>query len=645
MNIRPHTQVTGLVASTPVPGPLSSVSSSNKVASPERRRHLVGRFGAALLAVLCVVAALASSVVAAGPAFAGGPTLIGSGGSYPAVAIDQWVAQVSTLYGDSIDYATTSSVIGLNEFAQKQVDFAGSEIGYSTNQAQYQPARGYAYQYLPDVAGATCLMYNVANRAGQRVTSLRLDSSVMAQIFTGSITKWNDARIAALNPGALLPDSPIVVVFRTDASGENYLFSDYLNHMQPGAWHGFTKTLGFPQAAQAIWPVPQEQGSTGHYDFSSWVGQSGSDNASNYVASSTGTITYVETAYALLHNDPCAAVRNASGHWVEPSEYNDAVALERAQLLPDLEQKLGDVYRNTLPAAYPISAYSYLITPESEMPAQKGAVLGRFIRYLACAGQQAAGQLGYSPLPPNLVEEDFKGISRINGAAAPPSQPTAANCKNPYVDGQTPLPGEPVIGGTGGSTAGNKQSSGGHKAGGDKGKTDGGKKTGTGKSGSKKTGGTDNNGKTGTAGGSKTGTGKANRDGKNSGRGTSSTKAGKGTHSGRGAGKPAARANKGAPKGSGRRSASQQPAVLATGLWPGQSVLGGSPATSLPGGRNIGSALETAGIGLSGHSGPTGAMVGGALAILFLIGLPPVIAAFRRRRRLAGSQAGGEGRR
>ena len=88
-------------------------------------------------------------------------------------------------------------------------------------------------------------MYNVANRAGQRVTSLRLDSSVMAQIFTGSITKWNDARIAALNPGALLPDSPIVVVFRTDASGENYLFSDYLNQLQPGGVAGVHEDVGF----------------------------------------------------------------------------------------------------------------------------------------------------------------------------------------------------------------------------------------------------------------------------------------------------------------------------------------------------------------------------------------------------------------
>jgi len=421
-------------------------------------------------------------------------------------------------------------------------------------------------------------MYNLTNRAGQRTTSLHLDSSVMAQIFTGTITKWDNPAIAALNPSALLPSSPIVVVFRTDASGENFLFSDYLNQVQPAIWHAFTRTLGFPQAAQAIWPVPQEQGGTGGYNFSSWVGQSGSDNASNYVASSPGTITYVETAYAILHKAPCASVENASGHWVEPSEYNDAVALERAQLLPDLEQKLGGVYRNPLPSAYPISAYSYLITPESQTAPQKGAVLGQFIQYFACAGQQAAGQLGYSPLPPNLVEEDFKGIARINGAARPPSAPTAANCQNPYVDGQTPLPGEPVIAGTGGNnSAGSGNKNGGSTTGGPN---------------------STRSGKTGAP--VSQSTGKTGRD----------ASSGSRTSSG----------------GTGGRA----DGVLATGLWPGETVLGGSG--NLQEGEILGSALQSPGIGLSTRAAPTAAFVGGALALLALIGLPPVVAFLRRRR-------------
>ncbi|HEV8064796.1 MAG TPA: hypothetical protein VGP46_08200, partial [Acidimicrobiales bacterium] len=203
------------------------------------------------------------------------------------------------------------------------------------------------------------------------------------------------------------------------------------------------------------------------------------------VAGQTGSITYVETAYALLHDKPCAYVQNKAGYYVKPSLEADAVALEGATLLPDLEQELEGVFNNGLPGTYPISAYSYVITQESTEQAQKGAVLGQFILFLACRGQQAAGQLGYSPLPPNLVQDDFNAVDRINGAARAPAKPTAANCPNPYVDGQVQLPGEPhVVGqsgggqgsgsgtgtGTGTQTGTTTPSSGGHGKGPGKGK-------------------------------------------------------------------------------------------------------------------------------------------------------------------------------
>jgi phosphate transport system substrate-binding protein len=173
----------------------------------------------------------------------------------------------------------------------------------------------------------------------------------------------------------------------------------------------------------------------------------------------------VETAYAYLHDKPCAYVENASGHYVIPTQVNDAVALEGARLLPDLEQKLDGVYTNSLPDTYPISAYSYLITQERTETPQKGAVLGQFIEFLACRGQDAAGQLGYSPLPPNLVQDDFNAIDRLAGAAKAPATPTAANCPNPYIDGQTPLPGEPTVTGQHGGGTGTGPPGGGNGGG------------------------------------------------------------------------------------------------------------------------------------------------------------------------------------
>jgi len=219
--------------------------------------------------------------------------------------------------------------------------------------------------------------------------------------------------------------------------------------------------------------VPDPPGYPG-WNAGNMIGQSGSDNVANYVsaASSNGAITYVETAYAKEHNEPVASLVNASGAAVQPTSLNDATALEDAILHADLTQDLSGVYTNPLPNAYPISAYSYLVTPcdpalaaaqspptsctgtgASVFPTAKGQALGQFVAFLACAGQQKMAVLGYSPLPPNLVQEDFDAIGRINGGQQPPPV-SAATCKNPYVDGQTPLPGEPAVVGQAAGTPG-----------------------------------------------------------------------------------------------------------------------------------------------------------------------------------------------
>ena len=254
-----------------------------------------------------------------------------------------------------------------------------------------------------------------------------------------------------MNPSIELPNTPIVVAYRTDASGDNYLFANYLYTVQQGLWNAFTSALDSPPGPQAIWPTPPSGArSVGPYNFGNWNGESGSDNASNYVYGNLNSITYVETSYALLHHDPCAYVENASSAFVQPSRDADATALLSDQLEPDLEQLLTGVYLSTQPTAYPISAYSYLLTGYNtpggaqEVPADKASVLGQFIQFIACQGQQSAGQLGYSPLPPNLVQADFDAVKRLTGVALP--APTAANCANPYIDGSIPLAGEPTIG-------------------------------------------------------------------------------------------------------------------------------------------------------------------------------------------------------
>lgn len=553
---------------------------------PQRKRNVRRSrripMGAALLLLL---AALGPLVVAASsaPAYASGPTITGAGSSYASVAIDLWVAEISSIDGDSVNYSDSSSVIGLNEFAQQQVNFGASEIGYSTGQANQEPPAGYPYQYLPDVAGATCMMYNLDSPiTGQQFTSLDLTTAMILGIFTGTITTWGQLATGGLNPEIAGDNNPIVTVFRTDASGENYILSDYLNTIEPAAWAKYTSTLNFPGGPQAIWPFPQGGGSHPGYNFSNWDGQNGSDDSSQYVYSNPGSITYVETAYALSHHDPCASVQNLPGDsFVQPSALADAEALLSATLEPDLEQLLTGVFTDRNPKAYAISAYSYLVTPEGQMNPAQGKVLGQFVEFLACQGQQSAQQLGYSPLPPNLVNDDFNGIKRIAGAAPPPPTVNAQTCNDPYVSlfGSSGPP--PTSGGGGGQTVG---------GGGGTGKNTGGGGT---------TSTTSPNGSpTGGSGSTGSGSGHAG-----------STKSGGHTRSSR--------------SGSGRTTAT-------TSGGGGQSSTSSNPAAADP---SVGLALFGAAGNLEGQPRPIAPMVLMSIGFLLLVAVPPGFAWMRVRRR------------
>ena len=468
------------------------------MASSDRGRARGVRSGIVIAAlVACTALTQSVGLVSAGAS----PSMQSTGSSFASVAIQQWVGQSSTLFGLNINWQVSSSVVGLNNFAQNQLDFAASDIPYSAQQSTYYPSQ--PYQYLPDVAGGLAFMYNLNGNDGQRISSINLNASVIGQIFLGEITTWDSAPIAALNPQLQgdLPHQNIIPVYRSDASGENYLLTDYLLHQDHddmlSAQTAFQS--GNPGLPSATWPVPSASASYDKGKYAGWakdypVGESGSDNAANYVSalSSLGSITFVETAFAKEHGFPVASLVNASGAAVQPSSLNVATALEAAQLHSDLTQDLTAVYVNNLANAYPLSAYSYLVAPcspglaaaaqstcaggpgtTSPFAAQKGQALGQFAAFLACAGQAKMASLGYSPLPPVLVQADFNAIGRMNGGVQPPA-PTAQNCKNPYVDGEIPLPGSPVvdgvsgggIGGTGSTTGSGGATSGGTTTGG-----------------------------------------------------------------------------------------------------------------------------------------------------------------------------------
>jgi phosphate transport system substrate-binding protein len=419
----------------------------------------------ALLTLAASVTTFSIGSLGAGVTGAALPPMTSTGSSFAGVAITQWQGEFNELDGGAINFAVSSSVLGMNEFCQQTVDFGATDIAYSTGQSVCSTSQvPYPFQYMPTVAGGLAFEYNLTGQNGQQVTSLILNSSILLGIFTGAINNWNNSQIAALNPNLRLPDEPITAYYRSDPSGENYLLGDYFLHTSnPATLAAFQQQAGVPSAPgqpSATWAVfpsgtPQ--------NLQGLVPVSGADADSQGPVHQPGGISFVETAYAKNVGLPVASVVNAAGNAVQPSSYNVAVALTGAILYQDLTQNLAGVYTNTNPDAYPLSAYSYFIAQcvpsqaavqnfacdssgNVSMGTAQGAELAQFITFVACLGQKTMATLGYSPIPPNLVEDDFQAAGRLPGGTTPPA-PNPQNCQNPYITGALqPVGGPTVVG-------------------------------------------------------------------------------------------------------------------------------------------------------------------------------------------------------
>jgi len=359
----------------------------------------------------------------------------GAGSTWVQIALDQWRADVAR-QGISVNYQGVGSTSGRVFYYQNQIDFAASEIPFTsayrdatgsviTNEVALAAHRPYAY--MPDVAGGTSFMYHLTIN-GQQVTSLRLSPTNIAKIFTGGIKNWNDPAIASDNRQLKLPNLPIRPIVRSDGSGTTAQFTAYMAAQTPDIWNAFCARLGVnvnPCPPVSLWP-----------DINA-TAQQFSDGVADYVAApyNNGAITYVEYGYAKQRGYPVASVLNKAGYFTQPSPENVAIALKGATLNSDLTQNLRGVYNNPDPNAYPVSSYSYLIVPTSTakpFSTAKGTTLSKYILYMVCAGQQKAAQLGYSPLPGNLVQAAFNVVLKIPGHVAPPP---LNQCDNPNLNG------------------------------------------------------------------------------------------------------------------------------------------------------------------------------------------------------------------
>ncbi|WP_457029843.1 phosphate ABC transporter permease PstA [Kitasatospora sp. P5_F3] len=410
------------------------VRMTNPVVHSARKAPVITR----TLTLLTALAVFATSLLfgAAHRAEAAGYLRIsGAGSTWSYNAVDGWIKNVRQ-YGMTVDFDPQGSSFGRNQFKNDATDFAVTEIPYGlTDGGQYDAPPPFPSAYLPIVAGGTSFMYNLKIN-GKRVTDLRLSGEVIAKLFTGGITHWDDPLVKADNPGLELPHVEVHPVVRSDGSGTTAQFTTWLSKRQQPIWDDYCRRTPRGAACGMTSFFPLLNGST-------WKALGSSITVASSVANegNNGAITYVEYSYAKEAKFPVAKVLNKAGYYVGPTGQNVAVALVNARINPDLTQMLDDVYDSPAAASYPLSSYSYMVVHTAEtknFTKDKGAALSAFGYYFLCEGQKKVGDNGYSPLTPQLVTSGFDQLGKIPGSEKKAFDPAA--CSNPTFgkDGTNP---------------------------------------------------------------------------------------------------------------------------------------------------------------------------------------------------------------
>lgn len=321
--------------------------------------HLVA---AALLAAFCAISRGAAAQVR------------GAGATFPEPIYAKWFAEFKgTAGGVSIDYQAVGSGQGINSIKNKTVDFGASDAPLSSSEEAAMPS---PVVHIPTVGGAVAITYNLPGVP----TGLKLTSDVIADIFLGKITAWNDPRIKAINPGVNLPGARVQPVHRAEGSGTTYIFTNYLKKAS-AAW------AGGPGAGKSInWP-------TG-------LAGKGNEGVAAEVARSPGGVGYVELAYAIERKLPYAAVKNRAGKFVIPSSESTTAAIAQYvnELRHDIKTPTVDA---TGPKSYPICSLTYILMYKN---GTKPEVVKLWSWIMQPAQQSQASSLNYAPLPPELAK-------------------------------------------------------------------------------------------------------------------------------------------------------------------------------------------------------------------------------------------------
>ena len=344
----------------------------------------------------------ALSVVLAGMACNGGGagsngtvTLQGAGATFPNPLYQKWLSEYGKLHANvRIDYQSIGSGGGIKQLKEQTVDFGASDAPMKDEDLKSAPGE---ILHIPTVLGAVVITYNLAGVS----QPLRFSPDVLADIFLGKVTTWNDARIAADNPGVTLPANNITVVHRSDGSGTSAVFTDYLSKVR-AEWK---QKVG--SGTSPSWPIG--------------IGGKGNEGVTGQVKNTPNTLGYVELAYAVQNKLPVAQIKNASGNFIAPSI--DAVTAAAADSAASTPEDLRVSITNAAGAqAYPISSYTYILVYKEQKDAAKGKALVDFLWWGIHDGEAYAKGLEYAPLPADIVKRAEGKIKTITAGGTPLKQ-------------------------------------------------------------------------------------------------------------------------------------------------------------------------------------------------------------------------------
>ncbi|HEY2326060.1 MAG TPA: phosphate ABC transporter substrate-binding protein PstS [Gaiellaceae bacterium] len=344
------------------------------------------RYIAIVMAVCAVAASVIAASASASSAKQSGGQLVGAGSTFVAPLVSQWqAAYPSVSGGTNIVYQPIGSGGGIQAITNRTVDFGASDAPLSAD--QFSNCKG-CYQ-IPWALGGTAVMINLKTNSHK---PLRITGPVLAKIYLGQITKWNDSAIQALNPGVSLPGTAITPVYRSDGSGTSYNFVDYLSSVSA--------------------TFKSEIGVSTQPPFKVGVGGKGSSGVSGVVKNTPGAIGYADIAYAITNHIQVMAVRNAAGKYETPGIKSIAAAAAAYKTVPSNNEMHIVNPPKTAKIAYPISTYTYVIVPESTGNA---VPLRKFIFWALTPRGQAYGvKLRYVPIPKAILVASERTLAKVH---------------------------------------------------------------------------------------------------------------------------------------------------------------------------------------------------------------------------------------